>query len=152
MYTLLLALDNELRNLSSFERPLTPWWWRRQFIAAAPIAIYRNGSRPVVNVEIISGGGAGLFFASLACVTRNTTINPWGLGDTNDLQSGLEVGQGGGGHRGGGGEVGLLLFILPRCKHGSRNKDECDGCYCANCRCANKIEMPPSTISGGTTL
>ena len=87
---------------------------QRRFIAAALIAIYQNGSRPVVVGEIIGGGGAGLLFEPLAHMTRNTTINPWGLCNTNNLLSGLALGQGGGGGGNGGargGEVGLLLFI-----------------------------------------
>ena len=65
---------------------------QRRFIAAALIAIYQNGSRPVVVGEIIGGGGAGLLFEPLAHMTRNTTINPWGLCNTDNLLSGLALG------------------------------------------------------------
>ena len=84
----------------------------------------------MVNVKRIGGGGADW--------SPNTTINPCGRGQTNNLPSRLALGQGGGGG-GEGGEVELLLLIIRQCNHGNRNGDQDDGCRCANCRCEKKM-------------
>ena len=65
-----------------------PWRWLRHCLAAMPIATYLNGSWSVMGCERTGREGAGL-----VSKCNNQPLGPVGDTNTNNLQSGLELGQ-----------------------------------------------------------